>query len=99
MNCSFVIGRKRNQSRNSNAYKYLNFYNSREELHKVSINAYESNNILGATLFSEPAIAESILIIETDKIRNFFRSYFLLYIISFFRSSKKDAISIRAKSI
>jgi|TARA_B110000967_G_scaffold205109_1_gene248921 hypothetical protein len=69
-------------------------------LYKVSADAYESNNFIRTTLAAEEAIAKSILILGGYKSSKlFFLKLFPALHYIFFRSSKKDAIPIRAKKV
>ena len=51
-------------------YKYIKFGNGKEELYKLSIDAYESTDLMSTTLSSEASVAKTALITEADRIRN-----------------------------
>ena len=51
-------------------YKYINYSSGVEELYNLSLDAYESSNLIGTNLSSEAANAKAALIVEADRIRS-----------------------------
>jgi arylsulfatase A-like enzyme len=51
-------------------YKYIKFDNGTEELYNLSIDAYETSNLINNTLTTEASTAKATLITAADNIRN-----------------------------
>ena len=51
-------------------YKYINYSSGVEELYNLSLDAYESSNLIGTNLSAEATNAKAALIVEADRIRS-----------------------------
>ena len=51
-------------------YKYIKYSSGVEELYHLSLDAYESSNLIGTILSTEATIAKAALVVEADRIRN-----------------------------
>lgn len=51
-------------------YKYIKYDNGTEELYNLSIDAYETSNLMNTTLSTEASTAKTTLITAADNIRN-----------------------------